>query len=123
MTLAQTRSILETHIAVGGKSVVEHNEILGMDAALRYLNQSLVHRIGSITVDDILRIHHRVLGFVDPFEAGRLRTTQVYVGGFVPTAPDQVLDHFISFSTTTSLLLPVKVLLRLKKKWKSLLSG
>lgn len=90
MTLAQTRSILETHLAVGGKSVVEHNEILGMDLALRYLNRSLIHRIGSISVEDILNIHQRVLGFVDPFEAGRFRRTQVYVGGFIPSPPDQV---------------------------------
>lgn len=29
MTLAQTRLIVETRLAVGGKSIIEHNEILG----------------------------------------------------------------------------------------------
>ncbi|VDK52443.1 unnamed protein product [Anisakis simplex] len=92
MTLMQTRSILETRMAVAGKSIMEHNEILGMDAALRFLNHSLVH-IGRLTVDDLLAIHRRVLGFVDPEAAGVFRTTQVYVGSFTPTAPELVPDE------------------------------
>ena len=44
MTLSQTRSILETRMAVGGKSVVEHNEILGLDAAMKFINSTLVNR-------------------------------------------------------------------------------
>lgn len=50
INLAQTRSILETRMAVAGKSIVEHNEILGLDAALRYLNQSLTE-VGHITLE------------------------------------------------------------------------
>ncbi|XP_039148893.1 protein adenylyltransferase Fic isoform X2 [Drosophila simulans] len=44
MTLAQTRSILETRMAVDGKSIDEHNEILGMDLAMKYINASLVQK-------------------------------------------------------------------------------
>ena len=44
MTLAETRSILETRVAVGGKSVDEHNEILGLDAAMKFVNATLVNR-------------------------------------------------------------------------------
>lgn len=44
MTLSQTRSILETRMAVGGKSLVEHNEILGLDAAMKFINSSLINR-------------------------------------------------------------------------------
>ena len=40
------------------------------------MNSTLVHRIGAITFEDILEIHRRVLGYVDLFEGGRLRTTQ-----------------------------------------------
>jgi hypothetical protein len=35
---------------VAGKSIMEHNEILGMDAALKYINQTLVDKIGDITL-------------------------------------------------------------------------
>ena len=76
-TLSQTRSLVETRMAIGGKSLVEHNEILGLEAALKYVNATLVHRIGELTVDDVLSIHKRVLGFVDPLGAGLIRTTQV----------------------------------------------
>lgn len=44
MTLAETRSVLETRTAIGGKSIDEHNEILGLDAALKYINATLVNR-------------------------------------------------------------------------------
>ena len=90
MSLAQTRMVLETRMAVGGKSIVEHNEVLGLDAALKYINSTLVHRIGAITLDDILQIHRRVLGFVDLFEAGRMRSTQVFVGSHIPPGPTEV---------------------------------
>lgn len=44
MSLAQTRSILETRMAVDGKSIDEHNEILGLDAAMKYINATLVNK-------------------------------------------------------------------------------
>ncbi|KRX26987.1 Adenosine monophosphate-protein transferase FICD [Trichinella nelsoni] len=90
MNFVQTKSLLETRMAIGGKSILEHNEILGMDAALRFVNQSLIHRIGSLSVEDILDIHRRVLGFVDPVESGRFRTHQVYIGSFEPSLPENI---------------------------------
>lgn len=44
MNLAQTRAIVETRLAVSGKSIDEHNEILGLDAAMKYINATLVNR-------------------------------------------------------------------------------
>jgi len=90
MTLAQTRSVLETKMAVAGKSVMEHNEVLGLDAALKYVNQTLVDRVGEISLQDILEIHKRVIGFVDPIEAGMIRRTQVYVGDYIPPHPSHI---------------------------------
>ena len=99
-TLAQTRAVVENRMAIAGKSIMEHNEIIGLDAALSYVNNTLVQRIGAITVDDILEIHKRVLGYVDPVEAGRFRTTQVYVGEFVPPEAseiDRLMNEFIEW--------------------------
>lgn len=42
MTLAETRSVLETRMAVNGRSVDEHNEIIGLDSAMKFVNASLV---------------------------------------------------------------------------------
>ncbi|CAD6195156.1 unnamed protein product [Caenorhabditis auriculariae] len=94
LSLGQTRAILESGMAIPGKSIREHNEVLGMDAALRFLNHSLLASdADSITFDDILEMHRRVLGHADPVEAGRLRTTQVYVGRFTPVAPQYVREQ------------------------------
>lgn len=90
MTLSQTRSIVETRLAIGGKSIAEHNEILGLDAALKYINTTLINRIGEITIADILEIHKRVMGFVDPVEGGHFRKTQVFVGGHTPPPPSDI---------------------------------
>ena len=74
LNLVQTRTLLETKLAIGGKSIQEHNEILGLDAALKFINQTLVDRAyGHITLKDILEIHKRVIVFVDPMEAGQFR--------------------------------------------------
>ncbi|XP_075217558.1 FIC domain protein adenylyltransferase [Lycorma delicatula] len=100
MTLSQTRSMLETRMAVGGKSILEHNEILGLDAALKYINATLINRLGDISVNDILEIHKRVMGFVDPVESGVFRRTQVYVGGHIPPGPLNIpplMEQFASW--------------------------
>ncbi|CAL4081086.1 unnamed protein product [Meganyctiphanes norvegica] len=100
MTLSQTRMILETRLSVGGKSVMEHNEILGLDSALKFINTTLVNRVGRITVQDILEIHRRVLGHVDPLEAGHFRTTQVFVSDHVPPPPTKLqvlMNNFVAW--------------------------
>ncbi|KIH60784.1 tetratricopeptide repeat protein [Ancylostoma duodenale] len=99
-------SILETGMAVAGKSIQEHNEVIGMDAALRFLNHSLLH-MNEITLDDILEMHRRVLGNANPVDAGRIRTTQVFVGHFTPVAPEYVkgqLDDLVDWLRDPSTL-------------------
>ena len=113
MTLAETRTIVETRMAVGGRSVMEHNEILGLDAAIKYINTTLVNRVGAITLDDLLQIHRRVMGHADPIVAGELRTTQVYVSEHVPPPPARIhslLESFIEWlnAPETLSLHPVK---------------
>uniref|UniRef100_A0A8D9EEC9 Protein adenylyltransferase Fic n=3 Tax=Cacopsylla melanoneura TaxID=428564 RepID=A0A8D9EEC9_9HEMI len=107
MSLAQTRSIVETRMAVGGKSIAEHNEILGLDLALKYINNTLINRVGDITVHDILEIHKRVLGFADPLASGMFRRTQVFVGGHIPPTPSHIIplmDEFIAWLNSDSAL-------------------
>uniref|UniRef100_A0AC35TZ58 Protein adenylyltransferase n=1 Tax=Rhabditophanes sp. KR3021 TaxID=114890 RepID=A0AC35TZ58_9BILA len=96
MSYIQTRTFLETGRAIGGKSIFEHNEILGLDAALRFLNQSKI-QLGAITLSDILQIHHKVLAFVDPDNAGKFRDVQVYIGPFTPPGPEFVVNEMKQF--------------------------
>uniref|UniRef100_A0A3Q3JZH0 Protein adenylyltransferase FICD n=1 Tax=Monopterus albus TaxID=43700 RepID=A0A3Q3JZH0_MONAL len=72
LTLSEIRHIIETRYAVPGKSLQES---------------------GAITVSDILEIHRRVLGYVDPVEGGRLRTHQVFVGHHIPPHPQDLQRH------------------------------
>uniref|UniRef100_A0A1B6DIV6 Protein adenylyltransferase Fic n=1 Tax=Clastoptera arizonana TaxID=38151 RepID=A0A1B6DIV6_9HEMI len=107
MSLSQTRFIVENRIAVGGKSIAEHNEILGLDAAMKYINSTLISRLGGITVEDILEIHRRVLGFVDPFDSGTFRRTQVFVGGHIPPRPRNIpplMEQFAEWLNSDSAL-------------------
>ncbi|XP_066465923.1 protein adenylyltransferase FICD [Tiliqua scincoides] len=97
LTLSEIRHIIETRYAVPGKSLEEQNEVIGMHAAMKYVNTTLVSRIGSVTFSDILEIHRRVLGFVDPMEAGRFRTTQVFVGHHIPPHPRDVEKQVVEF--------------------------
>ena len=93
MTLSMTRAIVETRMAIPGKSIQEHNDVLGLDLALKYLNSTLLQKSESITVDDILQIHKRVLGHAHPLEAGIYRSTQVYVGDHTPPHPTEVESY------------------------------
>ncbi|KAK1328425.1 hypothetical protein QTO34_011998 [Cnephaeus nilssonii] len=97
LTLSEIRHILETRYAVPGKSLEEQNEVIGMHAAMKYINTTLVSRMGSVTISDILEIHRRVLGYVDPVEAGRFRTTQVLVGHHIPPHPQDVEKQMQEF--------------------------
>ncbi|KAG9354944.1 hypothetical protein JZ751_001657 [Albula glossodonta] len=93
LTLSEIRHIIETRYAVPGKSLQEQNEVIGVDAAMKYINTTLLSRVGSFTIGDILEIHRRVLGYVDPVEGGRLRTNQVFVGHHIPPHPQDLERH------------------------------
>ena len=116
MTLSMTRSVVESGIAVGGKSVLEHNEILGMDAALKFINTTLINDNYDVpvTVNEILQIHKRVLGYTHPIDAGIYRQTQVYVGDHKPPSPFKVEGYMRAFdqwlqSADVALLHPIEL--------------
>ena len=98
LTLEQIRMIIDHHIAVGGKSVMEHNEVVGVTEALQYMNNTLLKK-GMITVEDVKNLHKRVLGFVDPIQAGTFRSNQVFVGRHIPPHPNEVDLFMEQFET------------------------
>ncbi|KAJ8263664.1 hypothetical protein COCON_G00161210 [Conger conger] len=73
LTLSEIRHIIETRYA--------------------YINTTLLSSAGSVTFDSILEIHRRVLGYTDPVEGGRLRTSQVFVGHHIPPHPRDLEHH------------------------------
>lgn len=78
------------------------------------LTNFLNFRNSYISLEDILEIHKRVLGHVDPIEGGMFRRTQVYVGNHVPPKPQEVhilMDTFVQWmnSKEASELHPIKL--------------
>nr|XP_023015539.1 adenosine monophosphate-protein transferase FICD homolog [Leptinotarsa decemlineata] len=88
MTVEQMRYLLETGQVVSGKSLVEHNEILGLEKAMQYIK--LLVRTDYIGIKEILGIHRRVMGHVDPIASGVFRDEKVFVGSHVPPPHDQL---------------------------------
>lgn len=61
LNLQQTRHIIENRMAINGKSLIEHQEVLGLDAALRFINETLLYRaVGELSLNDLLDIHRRL---------------------------------------------------------------
>ena len=107
MSLLQTRSIIETGYVVPGKTVKEHTEVLGLHDALGFINSTLVNKHGPITMEDLLSIHKRVMGYTDPHIAGAFRNHQVYIANHIPPAPgliEQEMDNFFLWLKSESIL-------------------
>lgn len=75
MTVEQLRYLLETGQVVSGKSLIEHNEVLGLEKALQYIK--LLVKTDYIGLEQILGIHRRVMGHVDPIASGVFRDEKV----------------------------------------------
>ncbi|KAK9873207.1 hypothetical protein WA026_021440 [Henosepilachna vigintioctopunctata] len=88
MTIDQLKYLLETGQVVPGKSIIEHNEVLGLQLAMKYVK--LLTRKNYISINDILGIHRRAIGHVDPVKSGRFRTEKVFIGKHIPPPPEEV---------------------------------
>lgn len=106
MTIPELEYLLKTGMVVAGKTIHEHNEILGLEIALHYIK--LLTTANIIGVSEILEIHRRVMGHVKPLQSGVFREEQVswsgnlerfnvrvlflkvFVGGHAPPPPEEV---------------------------------
>lgn len=85
MTLRETALILQEGVAIGGKSVKEHLEIVGHKDAMEYV-YSLVESQRQLTEFTIKEIHSLVL-MNDPDNRGVYRKVAVGVGSHRPPDP------------------------------------
>ncbi|KRT78842.1 hypothetical protein AMK59_7302 [Oryctes borbonicus] len=92
MTIPELEYLLKTGMVVAGKTIQEHNEVLGLEIALHYIK--LLTGANIIGVSEILEIHRRVMGHVRPLQSGIFREEQVFVGGHVPPSPEE-LPHLM----------------------------
>lgn len=98
MTVEQLRYVLETGHVVSGKSLLEHNEVLGLEKAMQYVK--LLTRTEFIGTKEILGIHRRVMGHVDPIKSGVFRDEKVFVGSHVPPPYEeipQLMENYVEW--------------------------
>lgn len=98
MTVEQLRYVLETGHVVSGKSLLEHNEILGLEKAMQYVK--LLTRTDYIGIKEILGIHRRVMGHVDPIKSGVFRDEKVFIGSHIPPPHGEIpvlMENYIDW--------------------------
>ena len=70
LTYKEVIDVIQTGKAPGGADVAELSEIVGMEAAIKLVNRTIPY---PITEDHIMNLHRRILGPVDPDNAGQYR--------------------------------------------------
>jgi Fic family protein len=75
----ETKVVLLDGITIGGKSMREHLEIINHKEAIDYVEELSREKITELKRTDIFNIHSIILQGIDKKNAGRYRTTPVYV--------------------------------------------
>lgn len=90
LTLSETKVVLEG-ITIGGKSVVEHLEVINHKEAIIFLEE-LVKKDCTLTERDVKSIHGIVLKQINDECAGKYRSSNVIISGagFVPPKYEQL---------------------------------
>jgi Fic family protein len=100
LTLQETKVAMEG-IAIGGKTIREHLEVVNHKNAILLL-EDLVRKNEPLTEWTIKSLHQLILKGIDDGNAGRYRTVNVRIAGAEHLPPDQVLvpelmERFISW--------------------------
>lgn len=85
LTISETKVVLEG-ITIGGKSLVEHLEILNHRDAILFI-EKLVQDNEPLSEWNIRNIHALVLKGIDDYNAGKYRTGNVVISGAVHIPP------------------------------------
>ncbi|PZV15395.1 MAG: Fic family protein [Leptolyngbya sp.] len=115
LTQRETEMVLEKGITVGGKTLVEHLEVIGHRDAVRYIEALAQSKApNQFTEWEIRQIHNLIMRSVSPDEAGQYRNLDVRSAGTVyhyPTAflvPALTKDLIDWLHLSTSSLHPVE---------------
>ena len=89
-TLIETKVLLEDGITIGGKSLVDHLEIVGHSKAIEYLEDIINNEI-ELTEREIKNLHSLVTKDVEGINSGAYRNVDVYINGSKHTPPSNVI--------------------------------
>lgn len=90
LTEVETKVILEDGLTIGGKSLREHQEVIGHSEAYDLLYT--LSQGSSITENNIKELHRLFYHRIDEANAGTYRKAKVLISGseFIPPAPNKV---------------------------------
>ena len=88
LTRRETAVVIEKGLAVGGKSLKEHQEATNHAQALDFARALARKKSAAITVQDILNLHGIILKSIDDENAGRLRSVPVRISGSAVVMPN-----------------------------------
>jgi Fic family protein len=90
LTQSETELVLTKGITVGGKTLIEHLEVIGHKEAIDYI-ETLTQIESPIGEWEIRQIHSLVMRKISPSEAGRYRQLDVKAAGTNPVYPPHYL--------------------------------
>ncbi len=100
LTQSETELVLTTGITIGGKTLQEHLEVIGHQAAIAYI-ETLAQQHTVIGEWEIRQIHNLILRQIAPEEAGQYRTLDVQAAGtgYVYPPHYQLPERMADFTT------------------------
>lgn len=90
LTKSETEMVLEKGITIGGKSLVEHLEVIGHKDAIDFIEE-LARQETKIGEREIKEVHNIIMRAISPAEAGRYRRLDVKAAGTDHVYP----QHFL----------------------------
>jgi Fic family protein len=112
LSQSETEMVLEQGITVGGKTLVEHLEVVGHRDAIEFIGE-LAQTATLIRAFEIRQIHALIMGAISREEAGQYRRILVQSAGtnYVYPAPgliEGLMAEFVDWLTTPSALHPLE---------------
>ncbi len=98
LTESETKVILEEGLTIGGKSLREHQEVIGHSDSFDYL-YDIIKRGKDFSEEDIKKLHHLFYNRIDEFNAGIYRKENVAITGttFIPPKHHLVPEMMANF--------------------------
>jgi len=98
LTRLETALVLEKGITVGGKPLKDHLEAINHQNAISLMQQMV--QTQTVSLGDILSIHHLILKGIDDVNAGQIRRVPVRISGSSVVLPNSLkvpmlLDEFM----------------------------